>query len=405
MASIQIQSFSFVAVNYRRAAAIGLKNNSLLIEYTGERSRKMSGNNAKILVVEPYYGGSHRQFLEGLQHHVEADYTLLSLPARKWKMRMQLGAAWMAEQLASRPVKSRFYDTVLVSSFLDLSLLKNLLQSLPGWNSKARFHLYFHENQFAYPSRSNDPAFFQFSAMNLTSALAADKIAFNTRFNRDSFIAGYRSLLKKAADMHFHILPERLEKKISLLNPGLDFTTIDEHRRRDKLSLPVIVWNHRWEHDKDPETFFSCLKTVKDKGVDFRLIVLGQSFASIPACFHEAKRIFSENILHFGYAPSADEYAAWLRRGDLVVSTAIHEFFGIAVIEAVRAGCRPLLPNRLAYPELFEAEFLYEKDGLGKALTAFCRDGARLDHEKSLALTSRFSWDHLKENYRNWLLR
>ena len=35
-----------------------------------------------------------------------------------------------------------------------------------------------------------------------------------------------------------------------------------------------------------------------------------------------------------------------------MLSTARHEFFGIAVAEALRAGCLPWLPARLSYPEL-----------------------------------------------------
>ncbi len=45
------------------------------------------------------------------------------------------------------------------------------------------------------------------------------------------------------------------------------------------------------------------------------------------------------------------EYFEWLRKGDVAVSTAIQENFGISAVEAMRMGCAPLLPNRLAYPE------------------------------------------------------
>ena len=78
--------------------------------------------------------------------------------------------------------------------------------------------------------------------------------------------------------------------------------------------------------------------------------------------FDKAKDRLSNKVLHFGYVDAREDYCSWLKRCDIVVSTSLHEFFGISVVEAVRAGCRPLLPNRLSYPELFTEEFLYDND-------------------------------------------
>lgn len=50
-------------------------------------------------------------------------------------------------------------------------------------------------------------------------------------------------------------------------------------------------------------------------------------------------------------------YPDVLLASDVVVSTARHEFFGVAPVEAMAAGCVPLLPDRLSYPELVPSAF------------------------------------------------
>ena len=87
-----------------------------------------------------------------------------------------------------------------------------------------------------------------------------------------------------------------------------------------------------------------------------------------------------------------------------MVSTALHEFYGIAVIEAVRAGCRPLLPNRLSYPELFDGEFLYDEDEFVEKFAEVLLNKPRLSDEEAERLTERFSWPRLAPAYREWLL-
>ena len=53
-----------------------------------------------------------------------------------------------------------------------------------------------------------------------------------------------------------------------------------------------------------------------------------------------------------GYEPDRMRYWERLARCDWVLSTATHEFFGLAVAEALLAGCLPWLPDRLSYTEL-----------------------------------------------------
>jgi glycosyltransferase involved in cell wall biosynthesis len=358
----------------------------------------------RVLILEPYYGGSHRFFLEGLQIHVPADYTTFTMPARKWKMRMQLSALWCIERIKGLPHRERRFDAVLCSSFIDVAVLRALLTRVKGWDHATRICTYFHENQFFYPERQAEPKSFQFAAINFHSALASDKIAFNSSYNAETFLSGCRKYLQNAAEMGLSAATIELKNKSTILYPGIDFTPIDRQKRVSAPGPPVIVWNHRWEHDKNPASFFKALTEISSSGIDFRLILVGKSFPNSPQCFTDAKKVLGERIIHFGYAPSYADYVALLCRGDVVVSTAFHEFFGIAVIEAVRAGCLPLLPDRLAYPEFFTKEYLYKENELTEKLGRAIQHRHWLSPENAHVFTQRFSWQNLVPRYRQWLL-
>ena len=360
----------------------------------------------KILLIEPYYGGSHKRFLDGLANHIDARFILMDLPARKWKMRMQLAAPWFINQLAALPADERSFDSVLFSSFLDVAVFKAMVASLEGWNTRCRYLTYFHENQFCYPGFLDKHTSHQFTSINFTSALVSDSIAFNSEYNRDTFLAHCSSYLEKAADMELGGTITELDKKSLVLYPGIDFSLLDRVERPPKSAgeVKTIVWNHRWEHDKNPEEFFTTLYRLQENGIDFKLRMLGQTFTHCPACFDEARERLASNIVQWGYVDSLQDYFAMLAGSDIVVSTAFHEFFGIAVLEAVRAGCVPVLPKRLAYPEIFEDRFLYEPGLLYDHLLKALQEGDRLSATESRTMTDKFDWQRLSDNYTTWLI-
>ncbi len=319
-------------------------------------------------------------------------------------MRMQISAPWFAEQVRAMDFAERWFDAVLCSTFVDVAVLRALLQTITGWNPAAYFCTYFHENQFAYPGRISDPASHQFMAINFNSALASDRLAFNSVYNMNSFLQGCHFYVNKAADMSIDASYSSIAKKSVVLHPGIDYSHIDTVPVSKPGNIPVIVWNHRWEHDKNPDDFFMALQEVKDKGRPFKLILLGQSFSAEPDCFFAAKTSMPERIMHYGFAESVEEYGALLKKGDIVISTAFHEFFGISVLEAVRAGCRPLLPARLSYPELFPEEYLYPEGRLAEYLDRLLIADFRLSSQECLNFTERYSWPEQVEKYQKWLL-
>ena len=359
----------------------------------------------RLLIVEPYYGGSHKAFLDGLVSHIKADSRLFTLPARKWKMRMQLSAPWFVNCIRELPVHERFFDTVLCSTFVDVAVFRSLVNQLPGWNPHTRFCTYFHENQFVYPNQIVDPSIFQFSAINFSTALCSDALAFNSDFNLKSFLAGSKAYLKKASDIKLLDSHQEIQSKSQVIHPGIDFKSVDKAKRikRPKGGTPVIIWNHRWEHDKNPDEFFEVLGEIKDRGGNFGLIVLGESYKNMPHCFELARERFRDEIIHFGYAESKDDYATWLIKGDIVISTAQHEFFGISVLEAVRAGCTPLLPERLSYPELFPKQYLYGDGELPDKLQALIENRTFMEPSEAQRLTENYNWLQLAKTYQSWL--
>lgn len=359
----------------------------------------------KVLVLEPYYGGSHKQFLDSLVKHVDAEYHFMTLPARKWKMRMQLSATWFVQCIKELKKEERNFDIVLCSTFVDTAVFKALATCIEGWNQNVKISIYFHENQFAYPIQDGAPHNFQFNSINFHSAVVADSLAFNSDFNKRTFLQGCKKYIKGTADMKFSNCYEELMTKSRVLYPGMNYDDLDKIARKGQGDKTItIVWNHRWEHDKNPDEFFDALKLLKKRGVRFRLIVLGESFRNIPNCFVEAEVEFKENITHFGFAGNRETYLRLLRSADIVVSTAIHEFFGISVIEAVRAGCFPLLPKRLSYPELFDKkEYFYKEGKLDRSLENLIRNYRRLEESEIHRLTEMYSWKKISGDYRRWL--
>ena len=54
--------------------------------------------------------------------------------------------------------------------------------------------------------------------------------------------------------------------------------------------------------------FFNSLYKIKDQGIKFKLVVLGENFHEHPKIFDEAKNKLKNEILHIGYSKSYDEY-------------------------------------------------------------------------------------------------
>lgn len=300
----------------------------------------------RVLALEAYDGGSHRAFLEGWQAHSRHRWTVLSLPPRKWKWRMRHAAVTFADEARALAVGGETFDVVFASDMLNLAEFRGLAR---GGAGDLPAVLYFHENQLTYPFRFMGERDLHFGFVNMTSALAADEVWFNSAFHRDDFLAALERALRKMPDYRLPDAATRIRARSRVAHVGVSELA---PRTTDAPGPLHILWAARWEHDKDPDAFFAAVRKLRDAGVDFRLSVVGEQFDDAPAVFGEARDEFAARIDRWGYQPTRAAYEAALQAADVAVSTATHEFFGISVVEAIAAGAFPLLPRRLSYPEL-----------------------------------------------------
>ncbi|HJZ47649.1 MAG TPA: DUF3524 domain-containing protein [Roseiflexaceae bacterium] len=361
-----------------------------------------------ILYLDPFHGGSHAAVAEGYARHSKHDITLLTLLiAGGWRWRMRGAAVTFARQLRERMRgNSSKFDIIITTDMLDLAVFLGLTRDL---TAGAPVMLYFHENQLTYPLPPGRTRDLTFPWVNYTSALAADTICFNSDFHRRTFLEALPSLTGRFHDHQELDLIGAVAAKARVLPPGIDLSRLDRQGvgswelgvGGDSSSQPpIILWNSRWEYDKGPQAFFAALSELEARGVDFRLIVAGEHIDPNQPHFLAARERLGSRMLAWGYAPDPAAYRALLRQADIVVSTAIQEFFGIGVIEAMYCGCVPVLPRRLSYPELLPAEYhevcLYANDSvLADRLEATFHNLAALRQCDFRSVAARYDWSRM----------
>jgi glycosyltransferase involved in cell wall biosynthesis len=361
----------------------------------------------RILYLDPFHGGSHAAVAAGFARHSQHDITLLTLSiAGGWRWRMRGAAVTLARRLREYTRdETRAFDLIIATDMFDLAAFLALARDLTAGVPVA---LYFHENQLTYPlppGRARDLAF---PWINYTSALAADALCFNSDFHRQAFLAALPALLGRFHDHQELDLIDTIAAKSRVLPPGIDLKRLEIGEQSIEMQLqspisnlqsPIILWNSRWEYDKGTQAFFNALRELAARGLDFRVIVAGEHIDPNEPNFLAARDWLGPRVLAWGYAPDLAAYRAMLWRSDIVVSTAIQEFFGISVIEALYCGCVPVLPRRLTYPELLPAEHhdrLYPDDSaLADRLAATIRDLPSLKQRDFRAVAQQYDWSRM----------
>ena len=342
----------------------------------------------RIKLLEPFYTGSHKQWAEGLRQHSRHDIAIASLSGNHWKWRMHGSAISFSQNLAKEPIP----DLIVCTDMMDVATFKGLLPTT--WKN-IPIATYFHENQLSYPWSETDPdkelkRDHHYGWINYTTALASDALLFNSEYHRSSFIEALPGFLRTFPDHQNVETVDQIQAKSDVLHLGLDLRRFDQFKA-DKIPNRIL-WNHRWEYDKNPESFFRALFNLADEGVDFELAVCGERFEQSPSIFDEAQSRLRDRIVQFGTLNSFEDYAHLLWSCGIVPVTSNQDFFGISAVEAMYCQCTPLFPNRLAFPEHVDNQaFLYNDDSqLQAKLQVLLRANGATDHCRENA--ARYDW-------------
>lgn len=330
-----------------------------------------------VLVVEPFFTGSHEVWAEGWRANSRHELHLLTQPGTHWRHRMMAASVPLAEATRDHVARHGRPDVVVASDMVDLAgylgLCREELAGVPAV-------VYFHENQLTQPTSPNGVGGLRdrhLAWTNWRSLLAADAVWFNSNWQRDSMCEALEGLLAAGpAGDDQRALLERARSRFEVRPVGCDLAGLLEDADDDGSSTssaapdrdPLVLWNHRWAHDKGLDLAIASMRALASQGVGFRLAVLGTDDHHDPSRGDKLLAPLGDRVVHRGWLePGA--YHEVLREADVVVAAARQENFGISVVEAVAAGCVPVVPDALAYPESIEdPRFRYPPGRLTTAL-------------------------------------
>ncbi|MGA1439099.1 MAG: tRNA-queuosine alpha-mannosyltransferase domain-containing protein [Ilumatobacteraceae bacterium] len=370
----------------------------------------MTERTLRVALVEQYLGGSHRVWAEGYAHHSRHDVRLFSLPATHWKWRMQGGHVGIARAVVDSSTTDGPFDVLVASSMTDVAGLAGLGRRVLAGTPIV---FYVHENQLTYPRQPGEVEDLTYAMTNWTSMLASDVVVFNSEFHRSDWFAAVPGFLRRLPDQRHDALIGEVERRSCVLPVGVDLAPIlrAEPRSRTDSRRPLVLWNQRWEFDKGPDDFVAAIERLVADGIDVDVALAGERPRQAPPALLRLRELLGERVVHDGFA-DVTEYHDLLRRADIVVSTAHHEFFGVALTEAVAAGAFPVVPARVVYPERIPPDLhrvcLYrDVDGLVDLLrrAILDPDGRRDVVDRLRPVMARFDWSVVAPSYDDLLVR
>lgn len=136
--------------------------------------------------------------------------------------------------------------------------------------------------------------------------------------------------IKSESDPLMRNIADKIEPKCEVIYFPINFNNMPRRLEPTDSQELHLVWPHRWEHDKNPETLVEVVTELHRRQVSFKLSILGERFQEIPECLTDIQQKLGDKLVNCGYL-SREKYLECLLQGDIVISTASHEFYGVSM--------------------------------------------------------------------------
>ena len=240
----------------------------------------------------------------------------------------------------------------------DLAQLKGLLPA--SWHD-VKCVVMFHENQLTFPwsPTDQDPDLgrdLAYSYINVSSALAADQVWFNSAHHRDVFLKAVDLWMSKMPKPRLHGPAARIAARSHVVRLGLSFDGWDALKPNAatpwaECRVPVLLWNQRWSWDKGTDAWMKLVHGILEQDIPAEFVVLGESKGRLPDGWEAMRDKMGSRCLQWGFADSKADYVQWLWRSTAAPLAPKQEYFGLAMVEAMRCDVMPWVPESHAYTE------------------------------------------------------
>ena len=185
----------------------------------------------RIVLLNPYAAGSHAQWARGMVRACplaaqrageEAQFELYELPGRHWKWRMVSGALALVDRMNKTGAFDRDIDRFIVTDMMDVGQFRS---ALPPRFRTVPIILYFHENQLTFPAHQEGPNLDwdrHYAFLNVTSALLADRIWFNSEYHRSAFLSALPDFMSAFPAPRPRDAVERIASNSEVMPIGID---------------------------------------------------------------------------------------------------------------------------------------------------------------------------------------